>query len=287
MDTLGGNITIGGDLAVRRLGFGAMRITGEGIWGEPKDHAGAVHLMRHVVESGVNFIDTADSYGPNVSEEIIAEALAPYKDGVVIATKAGFERPGPSVWKENGHPQHLRSAVEGSLKRLKLERIDLLQLHRIDPKVPVAESLGALVDLQREGKIRHIGLSQVTTQQLREAQRTATIVSLQNRYNVADREYENELEECERQNLAFMPWFPLAGEGTPEHDSLERIANAHHATPTQIAIVWLLARSPQMLPIPGTSSLAHFDENIAAADIELTVEEMKELCGPTDSAVPH
>jgi pyridoxine 4-dehydrogenase len=279
MKNLGGTITIGGDLTVRRLGFGAMRITGEGIWGEPKDRAGAVKLMRNVVESGVNFIDTADAYGPAVSEEIIAEALAPYKDGVVIGTKAGLERSGPGAWESNGRPEHLRSAVEGSLTRLKLERIDLLQLHRIDPEVPVAESLGALVELQNAGKIRHIGLSQVTIEELHEAQKTAKIVSLQNRYNVADREYDDEIEECERQNLAFLPWFPLAGEGTPAHDALARIANAHGATPTQVALIWLLARSPQMLPIPGTSSIAHFDENIAAADIELTVAEMKELCG--------
>jgi aryl-alcohol dehydrogenase-like predicted oxidoreductase len=277
MDRLGGKITIGGDLAVHRLGFGAMRITGEGVWGEPKDHAGAVRLIRHVVESGVNFIDTADSYGPNVSEEIIAEALAPYHDGIVIATKAGFERPGPGKWDENGHPDHLRAAVEGSLKRLKLERIDLLQLHRIDPAVPVAESLGALVELQQAGKIRHIGLSQVDVEQLHEAQKTATIVSVQNRYNVADRDAEPILAECERQGLAFLPWFPLAGEGTPKHDALGRIAATHNATPTQIAIAWLLARSPQILPIPGTSSIAHFDENIAAARIELTPDELNAL----------
>jgi pyridoxine 4-dehydrogenase len=287
MKNLGGNITIGGDLTVRRLGFGAMRITGEGIWGEPKDRTGAVKLMRHVVESGVNFIDTADAYGPNVSEEIIAEALAPYRDGVVIATKAGFERSGPDRWEMNGRPEHLRSAVEGSLKRLKLERIDLLQLHRIDPDVPVAESLGALVELQSAGKIRHIGLSQVTVAELKEAQKTATIVSIQNRYNVADREYEDEVEECERQQLAFLPWYPLAGEGTPAHDALARIAKAHDSSPTQVALIWLLARSPQMLPIPGTSSIAHFDENIASADLELTLAEMKELSGPTKVPVAH
>jgi pyridoxine 4-dehydrogenase len=277
MDKLGGKIIIGNDLAAHRLGFGAMRITGEGIWGEPKDHAGAVRLLRHVVESGVNFIDTADSYGPHVSEEIIAEALAPYRDGVVIATKAGFERPGPGNWEENGHPDHLRQAVDGSLKRLKLQRIDLLQLHRIDPSVPVAESLGALVELQKAGKIRHIGLSEVDVEQLHEAQKTATIVSVQNRYNVADRAAEALVDECERQGLAFLPWFPLAGEGTPKHDALDRIAKALDASPTQIALAWLLARSPQILPIPGTSSIAHFDENIAAAAIELTPEQMKEL----------
>ena len=277
MNRLGGKIIIGGDLAVHRLGFGAMRVTGEGIWGEPKDHAGAVRLLKHVVESGVNFIDTADSYGPHVSEVIIAEALAPYRDGVVIATKAGFERPGPGDWEANGHPNHLRQAVEGSLKRLKLERIDLLQLHRIDANVPVAESLGALVELQKAGKIRHIGLSEVDVAQLHEAQKTATIVSVQNRYNVADRGSEVTLDECERQGLAFLPWFPLAGEGTPKHDALDRIAKAHDASPTQIALAWLLARSPQMLPIPGTSSIPHFDENIASAAIDLTPDEIKDL----------
>jgi aryl-alcohol dehydrogenase-like predicted oxidoreductase len=277
MDKLGGKITIGNDLAVHRLGFGAMRITGEGIWGEPKDRGGAVRLLKHVVESGVNFIDTADSYGPYVSEELIAEALAPYRDGVVIATKAGFERPGPGKWDENGHPSHLREAVEGSLKRLKLDRIDLLQLHRIDPAVPVAESLGALVELQQAGKIRHIGLSEVDVAELHEAQKTATIVSVQNRYNVADRSSEALIDECERQGLAFLPWFPLGGEGTPKHDALGRIAKAHDATPTQIALAWLLTRSPQILPIPGTSSIGHFDENIAAAQMELTPDEMNDL----------
>jgi aryl-alcohol dehydrogenase-like predicted oxidoreductase len=277
VDRLGGKIIIGGDLAVHRLGFGAMRITGDGVWGEPKDHAGAVKLMRHVVESGVNFIDTAHSYGPGVSEQIIAEALAPYHDGIVIATKAGFDRPGPGVWQANGRPDALRIDVEESLKRLKLERIDLLQLHRIDPDVPVAESLGALVELQKAGKIRHIGLSEVSVDELREAQKTATIVSVQNRYNVADRASEPVLEECERQELAFLPWFPLAGEGTPKHDALDRIAKAHDASPTQIALAWLLARSPQMLPIPGTSSIAHFDENVGSAEIELTPKEQAEL----------
>src|ERR1700678_1519098 len=257
MNRLGGKIIIGGDLAVHRLGFGEMRVTGEGIWGEPKDHAGAVRLLKHVVESGVNFIDTADSYGPHVSEVIIAEAVAPYRDGVVIATKAGFEHPGPGEWEAHGPPNHLRQAVEGSLKRLKLERIDLLQLHRIDANVPVAESLGALVELQKACKSRHIGLSEVDVAQLHEAQKTATIVSVQNRYNVADRGSEVTLDECERQGLAFLPWFPLAGEGTPKHDALDRIAKAHDASPTQIALAWLLARSPQMLAIPGTSSIPH------------------------------
>jgi pyridoxine 4-dehydrogenase len=273
---LGGEITIGGDLTVRRLGFGAMRITGKGIWGEPKDHAGAVKLVRHVVESGVNFIDTANSYGPHVSEEIIAEAIAPY-DGVVIATKAGLTRSGPNEWASNGRPEYLRQAVEESLKRLKLERIDLLQLHRIDPDVPVAESLGALVELQKAGKIRHIGVSETSVAELKEAQKTATIVSVQNLFNVEDRSAEPVLQECERQDLAFLPWFPLGGGSTPKHDALDRIARAHGATPTQIALAWLLARSPNILPIPGTSSIAHFDENIASAEIVLTRDELAEL----------
>jgi pyridoxine 4-dehydrogenase len=275
--TLGGEIMIGGDLTVRRLGFGAMRITGKGIWGEPKDHAGAVALIRHVVESGVNFIDTANSYGPHVSEEIIAEALAPYGDGVIIATKAGLTRQGPDRWAPNGHPDYLRHEAEGSLERLKLERIDLFQLHRIDPAVPVAESLGALTDLQRAGKIRHIGVSETSVDELKEAQKYATIVSVQNLFNVEDRSAEPVLEECERQGLAFLPWYPLGGGGTPKHEALNTIAAAHKATPTQIAIAWLLERSPVVLPIPGTSSVAHFDENVAAGDIRLTPAEMSAL----------
>lgn len=277
MKTLGGDITIGGDLTVRRLGFGAMRITGKGIWGEPKDRAGAVALIRHVVESGVNFIDTANSYGPNVSEEILAEALAPYRDGVIIATKAGLTRQGPDQWKPNGNPEYLRQEAEGSLKRLKLECIDLFQLHRIDPKVPVAESLGALTDLQKAGKIRHIGVSETSVKELKEAQKYATIVSVQNLFNVENRSAEPVLEECERQGLAFLPWFPLGGGGTPKHDALNAVAKAHQATPTQIAIAWLLERSHAILPIPGTSSIAHFDENLAAGDIKLTPDEMSAL----------
>jgi pyridoxine 4-dehydrogenase len=273
----GGEITIGGDMTVRRMGFGAMRVTGKGIWGEPPDHAAAVALIRHVVDSGVNFIDTADSYGPYVSEEIIAEALAPYASDVVIATKAGLTRTGPNVWPVDARPERLRECAEGSLRRLKLERIDLFQLHRIDPKVPVEESLGALTDLQREGKIRHIGISETSVAEYERAKKSAKIVSIQNLYNVEDRSAEDVLEVCERDGVAFLPWFPLGGSGTPKHDSLARIAKAHHATPTQIALAWLLARSPAVVPIPGTSSPAHFDENLAAAEIELTAAEMAEL----------
>jgi aryl-alcohol dehydrogenase-like predicted oxidoreductase len=275
--SFGGEITIGGDLTVRRMGFGAMRITGPGIWGPPADRDAAVKLIRHVVESGVNFIDTADSYGPYVSEEIIAEALAPYPEGVVIATKAALTRTGPNEWPVDARPERLRECVEGSLKRLKLERIDILQLHRIDPKVPVEESLGALTELQREGKIRHIGLSEVSVDEYERAKKSATIVSIQNLYNVADRSAEPVLHACERDRIAFLPWFPLGGSGTPTHDSLEKIATAHRASATQIALAWLLAKSPWILPIPGTSSIAHFDENLAAAEINLTDEELAEL----------
>jgi pyridoxine 4-dehydrogenase len=275
--SFGGDITIGGDLTVRRLGFGAMRITGNGIWGPPADRASAVKLIRHVVESGVNFIDTADSYGPNVSEEIIAEALAPYRDGVVIATKAGLVRTGPNEWPIDARPERLRECLEGSLRRLKLERIDLYQLHRIDPKVPVEESLGALTDMQREGKIRHIGVSETSVEDYERCKKSATIVSIQNLFNVQDRSAEDVLRACERDGIAFLPWFPLGGKGAPKHGALEKIAKQKHATVTQIALAWLLARSPNVLPIPGTSSISHFDENVAAADIELTSEELAEL----------
>jgi aryl-alcohol dehydrogenase-like predicted oxidoreductase len=275
--TYGGHIKIGGDLTVRRLGFGAMRITGPGVWGPPADRAAAVALVRHVVDAGVNFIDTADSYGPNVSEEIIAEALGDDDEEVVVATKAGFTRPGPNKWVVDARPERLRECVEGSLRRLRRDRIDLLQLHRIDPKVPVAESLGALVALQDEGKIRHIGLSEVTVAEYEAAQATADIVSVQNLYNVDDRSAEEMLEKCEADGIAFLPWFPLGGKGAPRHAALETIAAAHGVTASQIAIAWLLTRSKEILPIPGTSSLAHFDENLAAGDIALTPAEMQQL----------
>ena len=273
----GGEITIGGDLTVRRMGFGSMRITGKGIWGAPPDHAAAVRLVRHVVDSGVNFIDTADSYGPNVSEEIIADALAPYPAGVVIATKGGLVRTGPGQWPIDARPDRLRECVEESLRRLKLECIDLYQLHRIDPNMPVEESLGALTDLQRAGKIRHIGVSQTSVEEYERAKKSATIVSVQNLYNVTDRSAEDVLDACERDGIAFLPWFPLGGSGTPKHDALERIAKAHGATETQIALAWLLARSPSLLPIPGTSSIEHFDENLAASEIKLDATEMADL----------
>ena len=275
--SLGGDITIGGDLTVRRMGFGAMRITGPGIWGPPADRASAVKLIRHVVDAGVTFIDTADSYGPYVSEEIIAEALHPYPAGVVIATKGALVRTGPDQWPIDARPERLRECCEASLRRLKLDTIDLYQLHRIDPKVPVAESLGALTDLQREGKIRHIGVSETSVAEYNACKKHATIVSVQNLFNVTDRSAEDVLQACERDGIAFLPWFPLGGKGTPTHAALERIAAAHAATPTQIALAWLLARSPNMLPIPGTSSIAHADENIAAAAVVLTADELRAL----------
>jgi len=273
-----GTFTIGGDLEVNRLGFGAMRITGEGIWGEPDDPAECRRVLERAVEQGVNFIDTADSYGPEVSERLIGETLSPYAEDLVIATKAGLTRSGPGEWKPNGRPEHIREACEGSLKRLGLERIDLYQLHRIDREVPVEESLGAMTELQSEGKIRHIGLSEVTVEQLEQARGIAEIVSVQNRFNLADRSAGDVLEVCERDGLGFIAWFPLetgslAGSGGPLDEAAER----HGYAPAQLALAWLLHRSPVMLPIPGTSSVDHLEENLAAAAIELSPEEVDEL----------
>lgn len=267
---------LGGELPIRRLGFGAMRLTGAGIWGEPKDRSEAGRVLRRAVELGVNFIDTADSYGPNVSEEIIAEALYPYPSDLVIATKGGQERPGPNKWVPNGRPEHLREVLEGSLKRLKLERIDLYQLHRPDPEVPFAESVEALVEMQREGLIRLIGLSNVNTEQLEQARKLTNVVSVQNRYNSSDRASEDVLEACEANAIGFIPWAPLAA-GKLSASALERIAEAHQATPNQIELAWLLQHSPVMLPIPGTSSVAHLEENVAASAITLSEEEMESL----------
>jgi pyridoxine 4-dehydrogenase len=269
---------LGGDLPVRRLGFGSMRLTGKGIWGEPKDHAEAIAVLHRVIALGINLIDTADSYGPEVAERLIAEALYPYPKGLVIATKAGFQRPGPDKWVEDGRPSHLREAVNGSLKRLRLERIDLLQLHRIDPKVPMPDQIGALVDLQREGKIRHIGLSEVNVDQIEAVRRIATIVSVQNRYNLIDRNSEAVLDYCTRERLGFIPWFPLAVGGLAKPGGpLARIAEQVHATPSQVAIAWLLEKSPVMLPIPGTSSVEHLEENTEGGSIELDDAMMQEL----------
>jgi aryl-alcohol dehydrogenase-like predicted oxidoreductase len=266
----------GGELPVRRLGFGAMRLTGKGIWGEPKDRGEAERVLQRAVELGVNFIDTADSYGPNVSEEIIAEALHPYPDGLVIATKGGKERPGPGKWTLNGRPEHLRKVLEGSLKRLKLERIDLYQLHEPDPEVPFDETMGSLVEMQREGLIRLLGLSNVSTQQLEQARTFTPVVSVQNRYNSSDRASEEVLKACETNAIGFIPWAPLAA-GKLSAGALERVAKAHQATPNQIELAWLLQHSPVMLPIPGTSSVAHLEENVAASAIVLSEEEVSEL----------
>jgi len=273
-----GTFTLGGDLTVHRLGFGTMRLTGPGIWGPPPDRAEALAVLRRAVELGINLIDTADSYGPMVSEELIAEALFPYPAGVVIATKGGFLRPGPDQWVPDGQPDHLRAALEGSLKRLRLERIDLYQLHTPDPKVPYEDSVGTLGELQRAGKIRHIGLSNVTTAQLAQGRQIAPIVSVQNRYNLIDRASEDVLEVCTRDGLGFLPWFPLAtGKLARGGGPLEQIARRHQANGAQIALAWLLHRSPVMLPIPGTSTVRHLEENVAAASIRLTSEEVEQL----------
>lgn len=273
-----GEFLIGNDLRVTRLGFGAMRITGKGIWGEPADRAQAVRVLRRAVELGINFIDTADSYGPGVSEEIIAKALHPYPAGLVIATKGGFERPGPDRWTENGRPEYLRAACEGSLRRLRLERIDLYQLHRIDPKVPAEDQLGTLKDLQAQGKIKHIGLSEVSVRQIQDSQKIVPIVSVQNRYSISDRGSEDVLNYCEKEKIGFIPWFPLAaGKLSGTESSISRVAAQWKATPSQVALAWLLSRSPVMLPIPGTSSVEHLEENVAAAALKIDESKMQEL----------
>jgi len=273
-----GEFLIGNDLRVTRLGFGAMRITGEGVWGEPADRAEAVRVLRRAVELGTNFIDTADSYGPGVSEEIIAEALHPYPAGLVIATKGGFDRPGPDQWVENGKPEHLRSTCEGSLRRLRLDRIDLYQLHRIDPKVPAEDQLGTLKDLQAQGKIKHIGLSEVSVKQIQHARTIVPIVSVQNRYSVTDRGSEDVLEYCEKQKMGFIPWFPLAAGRVSRGDSpIRRVAAQSKATASQVALAWLLARSPVILPIPGTSKVKHLEENVAAAELKIDASKVQEL----------
>ncbi len=269
---------LGGDLEINRLGYGAMRITGEGVWGPPKDHAGAINVLKKAVELGVNFIDTADSYGPYVSEELIAEALAPYRKGLVIATKAGLVRTGPNLWQPVGRPEYLEQEVHMSLRRLKTDVIDLWQLHRIDAKVPVAESLAPILKLQKQGKIRHIGLSEVTPEQIEEARKVATIVSVQNEYNIGQRKSEATLEYCEQHNLAFIPWFPVAaGKLAKEGGPLHTVAKQHNATVSQLSLAWLLHRSPVILPIPGTTSIAHLEENVKAQDVTLTDAEWKDL----------
>lgn len=273
-----GEFLIGNDLRVTRLGYGAMRITGAGIWGEPADRPECIRVLRRAVELGINFIDTADSYGPSVSEEIIAEALHPYPTNVVVATKGGFDRSGPNKWTENGKPEHLRSACEGSLRRLRLDRIDLYQLHRIDSKVPADDQLGTLKDLQAEGKIKHIGLSEVSVAQIQHAQTIVPVVSVQNRYSITDRGSEDVLEYCEKQKIAFIPWFPLAaGKLSGPESPIQRAAEQLKATPSQVALAWLLSRSPVMLPIPGTSKVEHLEENVAAAGLNIDEKKMQEL----------
>lgn len=270
--------TIGGDLTVNRLGFGTMRLTGRGIWGEPANRTEALAVLRRAVDLGMNLIDTADAYGPNVAEALVAEALHPYQKGVVIATKAGFTRPGPDKWVEDGRPAHLLEAVNGSLRRLKLDRIDLLQLHRIDPKVPMEDQIGTLVELQRAGKIRHIGLSEVTVEQITAVRRIATVVSVQNRYNLTDRKSEAVLDYCTREGLGFIPWFPLAtGSLAKPGGPLAREAERLRATPAQVAIAWLLQKSPVMLPIPGTSTVAHLEENAGGGKLVLDDETVEAL----------
>jgi aryl-alcohol dehydrogenase-like predicted oxidoreductase len=265
---------IGANLPVHRLGFGAMRITGDGIWGEPKDHDEAIRVLRRAVELGINFIDTADSYGPEVSERLIAEALYPYPADLVIATKAGLLRPGPNQWKPNGDPKHLKTACEGSLRRLRLDRIPLFQLHRIDPAVPADDQLGALKDLQKEGKIQHIGLSEVSVAEIEHARTVVPIVSVQNRYSITDQAASDVVDYCERSEIGFIPWFPLAA---GKLDEVNRTAAELKITPSQLALAWLLWRSPVILPIPGTSSVKHLEENVAAAFLKIDDKTLAKL----------
>jgi len=272
-----GPFALGGDLRVHRLGFGAMRLTGPGVWGAPADKEEAIAVLRRAVELGVNFIDTAESYGPHVSEDLIAAALHPYPTGLVIATKGGLDRPGPEKWKPSGRPERLRTELEGSLRRLRLERIDLWQLHRIDPAVPEDEQFAALRAFQEEGKVRHLGLSEVSVAQIERARRVVPIVSVQNKYNLADREWEDEVDYCEREGLGFIPWFPLQVGQLAGHATVAQIARPLDATPNQVALAWLLQRSPAILPIPGTSKVAHLEENVAAAALKLTPEQYATL----------
>src|SRR5882757_6652819 len=278
-----GTITLGGELTVNRLGYGAMRLTGDGIWGPPKDRAGAIAVLRRAVELGVNFIDTADSYGPYVNEELIATALAPYPKDLVIATKGGWNRPGPNQWTHDASPAHLRQAVEGSLKRLRLNRIDIYQLHAPDPVVPLDASIETLANMQSEGKIRLVALSNVTVEHIERARKIVPIVSVQNRYSFADREWDHVVDYCERNGIAFIPWFPL-GAGTVAGKALERIARTRQVKPIQVALAWLLRRSPIMLPIPGTSSIAHLEENVETASLQLSEAEYQALTGIVELA---
>ena len=268
---------IGGDIPVRRLGFGTMQLTGPGVWGEPRDHTEAIAVLRRAVELGINLIDTADSYGPEVAERLIAEALHPYPADLLIATKAGFQRPGPNRWVEDGRPEHLRRALDGSLKRLKLERIDLYQLHAPDPQVPFADSVGALAEAQRAGKIRHLGLSNVSVEQLEAAQRIVPIASVQNQYNLEYRKSEDVLKACERLGVAFIPWYPLGDGAALKSRGMKQLARRLGVPPAQVALAWLLAHSRVMLPIPGTASIAHLEENTAAAALRIPPEDLAAL----------
>ena len=268
--------SLGDDLNINRLGYGAMRITGDGVWGPPKDKGEALRVLRRAVELGIDFIDTADSYGPFVSEELIAEALHPYPDGLVIATKAGLMHDGPNKWKPNARPEHLVERCKTSLQRLKLDRIDLFQLHRFDDKVPADEFLGQLAELQQQGYVKHLGLSEVTVEQIEQAQQHFEVVSIQNKYNLGERQWEDELEWCRARGIAFIPWYPLSA-GTFEHTGLQEVAKRHGKSVYQIAIAWLLHHKDNLLPIPGTSSVAHLEENVAAGEVELSEEDMDVL----------
>ncbi len=273
-----GTFRLGGDLEINRLGFGAMRLTGEGIWGEPKDPDAARAVLRRVPELGINFIDTADSYGPEVSERLIGETLAPYKPGLIIATKGGLVRTGPNKWPVVGRPDYLEQEVHMSLRRLRLERLDLWQLHRIDPQVPVEESLGKIAELQKAGLIRHVGLSEVKPHEIEQAQKVVKIVSVQNQYNIGDRKHEDVVDYCQRNNIAFIPWFPVAGGKLAQPGGpLDQAAKKHNATVSQLSLAWLLHRSPVILPIPGTSSVQHLEENTAAANLKLSDAEWAEI----------
>ncbi len=282
--SVAGDVSLGGKISVHRLGFGAMRLTGEGIWGPPKDRKGALAVLRRAVELDVNFIDTADSYGPNISEELIAEALFPYPSGLVIATKGGWNRPGPNQWTHDASPAHLRSAVEASLKRLRLDRIDVYQLHIPDPAISFEASVETLAQLRNEGKIRLVALSNVTQEHIERARRIVPIVSVQNRYSFADREWDYVVDYCERNEIAFIPWYPL-GAGKVAGEVLNGIAEAHGASPTQVALAWLLRRSLIMLPIPGTSSIEHLEQNVAAASLRLTEKEYEKLAAVPELAM--
>lgn len=272
-----GTFILGGDITINRLGYGAMRITGDGIWGPPKDHDETIRVLRRCLDLGINFIDTADSYGPYVSEELIAEALYPYADGLLIGTKGGLLRTGPNQWPVDGSRKHLQEALEGSLKRLKVDHIDLYQLHRIDPNVPAEETFGFLQEMQQQGKIKHIGLSEVDVDAIKQAQTYFEVASVQNKYSFGEQQWNPSLRYCEENNIGFIPWFPLGGGNLEAEQAIHRVAKRHGATEYQVALAWLLAASPVMLPIPGTSSVKHLDENMKAAELKLTAEDLTDM----------